>query len=344
MKKYLPFFLAFFFLTSCSNPLREKSVRPAFYHWKGHLSLSDQEKNYLDNINTDKLYVRYFDVKWDAVEQSAFPVSVITTDSIDLDSFQIIPVVFITNETIKSIPANQISELAEKILLKVQSLHTKITPSGFNEIQIDCDWSESSQHSYFRLLEIIREKLNPSSTLSVTLRLHQFKNPEQTGIPPVDKAMLMFYNMGEVNDYSEKNSILNLEIAKKYLQTAEDYSIPLDFALPLFRWGCIFRDQQIIHLSNNLAEKDLLDPDRFIKTESNYFKVVKSTYLNGYFLYEGDEIRLESVTFDQLRQSVKMLEQIANSSTTTVTFYHLDTFNLNRFPSEQLNELLIQFK
>ena len=65
------------------------------------------------------------------------------------------------------------------------------------EIQLDCDWNSSTQKKYFNLIEEM--KLYPTwenIVWSATIRLHQLKYPKQTGVPPVNKGVLMFYNMG----------------------------------------------------------------------------------------------------------------------------------------------------
>ncbi len=75
--------------------------------------------------------------------------------------------------------------------------------------------------------------------LSATIRLHQVKYFETTGVPPVKSGMLMFYNTGDLENPSEENSILNIETAELYLSGLEDYPMQLDIVLPLFSWAVV---------------------------------------------------------------------------------------------------------
>ena len=78
--------------------------------------------------------------------------------------------------------------------------------------------------------------------LSATIRLHQVKYYKQAGIPPVDRGMLMFYNMGKLNALTAENSIYNSNDAAGYIETVDDYPLKLDLALPAFSWAVHFRN------------------------------------------------------------------------------------------------------
>ena len=347
MRRRYPYFIFFILINccfSCSPLPQEHSISPAFYHWKQELSLLREESNYLRELECTKLYVRYFDVTWDNETKTAVPASIVEMDTVGLNGFEIIPVVYVTNEVMIALPESGIASLADNILKKIQSLSAPLPAPGISEIQIDCDWTGTSRESYFKLLKALKVVLESQNIrLSTTLRLHQYHDPQTTGVPPVDRVMLMFYNMGEVNDYLETNSIVNLDAAANYLDTPRAYPLPMDLALPIFQWGCIFREGKLVHLSNNLESTSLNDPQRFVKTGEKHFTVLKSTYLQGYFLYKADEIRLESVSYDRLMEAVGLLKKVRNTESLTVSFYHLDTFNLNRFPAEQLEKILLKF-
>lgn len=182
------------------------------------------------------------------------------------------------------------------------------------------------------------------SSLSATIRLHQLKFFEKTGIPPVDRGMLMFYNMGDLEAWETENSILDPAAGKKYLTPDARYPLPLDFALPLFRWGVLFRDGQLFKLINNLGEKDLQDTLRFTPITSGRFLVKKSTYLQGYYLYEDDLIRLESVKTGQLEAAAALLGKMFPPAERTVGFYHLDSGLVRGFPAKNLEKVLEKIK
>ena len=326
-------------LSTCTPGLPEYTATPAFYHWKSQLSPDQQTIQYLEDLGNTRLYIRYFDVALEAGEP--VPISILQADTAQNIPFEVIPVVFITNEVMKSISPEDCKDLANRIIRKVRTIHQEFNETGFRELQIDCDWTESSRSNYFLLLRELKRLLKAENQiLSSTLRLHQYNNSEGTGVPPSDRVMLMFYNMGEVNDFEEDNSILNLEAAARYLDNNTVYPLPMDMALPVFQWGCVFRDRQLVHLSGDLTLSELEDKERFGKISDNRFRVLKSTYLNGYFLYEGDEIRYESVSYDRLLTAAEMLSKVKHTREFTVAFYHLNDLAIKKFSPEQLSNLM----
>jgi len=179
--------------------------------------------------------------------------------------------------------------------------------------------------------------------LSATIRLHQVKYAEITGVPPVDKGMLMVYNMGEVTQLDTKNSILDLELAKQYLYNFKNYPVPMDVALPLFSWAVLFREGEMIKLLTNSEAEIQRDSSRFKKVDATHFQVKKSTYLDGYYLYKGDQLRLEAVKHQDLKTCGKLLKAHLNNQQLTVSFYHLDSTILNTFSYDFLEEVCHQF-
>ena len=106
-----------------------------------------------------------------------------------------------------------------------------------HEIQVDCDWTESTQVSFFKLCEVLRDMLHKDGIkLSATIRLHQLKKE----CPPVDCGVLMLYNTGSLYN-PDGNSILNYKDVEPYLKTELEYALPLDFAFPVYSWGIWMR-------------------------------------------------------------------------------------------------------
>jgi len=377
------FVLMFSFLFfSCKK--KPPNITPAFYHWQTEFQLEASEKTYLQNFSIKKLYVKYFDVDWHASGQPLPQAEIIWKEPIPED-IELVPTVFITNRSLKKIPLEKIEELADSIFKKIMVLSAdKFFNRNISEIQIDCDWSGTTKEKYFRLLSFLRKK-NAEIKLSATIRLHQIKFYQQTGVPPVDKGMLMFYNVGEVADITTKNSILDLDIAKQYLENFEKYPLHLDLALPIFSWGVLFRDGKMIKLISGLSAEELRDTSRFsppapqggseksfdtiqeesklsdttqkTKSEDNFplgglrgedsssfrrlgnYHIKKSTYLNGRYLYEGDEIRLESVNIEMLEETAQLLKNHLPNDDLTISFYHLDTTTIKHFPYEKLQNI-----
>jgi hypothetical protein len=318
-----------------------RDVAPAFYHWRTQYALTPVEEAYLDSLEVEKLYVRFFDVDWDADYGGAVPLAVLNAEGPWKTDLEIVPVIFITNRTLLQLPLEQVPELSRRIHRKLFELVTRFPPpSGIREIQFDCDWSGQTREKFFLLIEEFRKlQANPEMALSATIRLHQVRHFELTGVPPVDRGMLMFYNMGRLEDWDEPNSILNLEAARPYLENARRYPLKLDLALPVFAWGVLFRQGRMIRLINNLHMEALTDTARFVKTAPNRFEVKKSTYLEGYYLYKGDQIRLEQIGHRSLTEAAVMLSRQLKNEPLTVAFYHLDTATIKHFPNEILEKV-----
>lgn len=323
----LTFFLLPLIFTGCQDKLPKTEA--AFYHWQTQLSIDSLEQEWLHQTQSQRLYVKFFDVDWDNTQQSVVPKAELILET-SPQSIEIVPAIFITNRSFLEIADQQIPVLAEAIFHKINALWPELTPS---EIQIDCDWTERTQLAYFRFLEQFHSLLPPTTTLSATIRLHQYRYPKQTGIPPVDRGMLMYYNMGELADWTETNSILNLDKAAPYLD-AEAYPLDLDLALPLFRWGVLFREGRMIKLINKLTasefdKKKIQALKSIPELGSSRWLVTEDHYLNGYFLYKGDQIRLEYITTGLLEKAALQLKQIQTSGDRYLSFYHLDGELLN---------------
>lgn len=331
-------------LTLCCQ--QKKHVQPAFYHWQTEFNLTNVEENYLDSLGVKKMYVKFFDVDWN--ENQAIPVPLAEVEIGKLEDWkagnlEIIPCIFITNRTFQNISEDKIEWLSKRIQEKLFAL--KPDNLIFKGIQFDCDWTPSTRDRFFKFLEIFKKLIeNQGVKLSATIRLHQFRNFEKTGIPPVDRGMLMFYNTGDVENWDEENSILNLQAAETYLAPNTQYPMPLDLALPIFHWGVLFRDGKMIRLINNLETSKLQDTLRFHKIDNNRFEVLKSTYLDGYYLYENDRIRTETIDTTLLTKAADLLTNRIKNRNLTLAFYHLDTSTIKHFPHEFLEKITHTFQ
>jgi hypothetical protein len=310
---------------SCNNV--DRRVESSFYYWKQSFDLTNSEQNYLKELKVTK---------------KPFLVAPISFKTSPPQSIQVIPTVYITNNTISSCSKTQIEQLANFIInnIKKATFSQNISTKG---IQIDCDWSLSTKDKYFHLLKSIRNSM-PKEELSATIRLHQVKFYKKTGIPPVDRGTLMFYNMDAVTDSLTTNSILDLKIAKQYFYNFDEYTIPLDVALPLFKWGVVQRRGKVVQLINHLDTQLLADEQRFRKVKKHHYNVLESHYLNGFYIYKNDQIRLESVSKEILEQSAQLLnQQIQQDTLLNVTYYHLDSTVLEDFSIQNIQAINNQF-
>lgn len=242
------------------------------------------------------------------------------------------------------IPVSQVPDLATKITTKIHSIADS-NYLAIKEIQLDCDWSEKSREKFFLLASLVKKNINRQfMQLSATIRLHQLKYIGRAGIPPVDKGVLMFYNMGSLDGRGTDNSILDLNIARQYLRRLKDYPLPLDIALPIYQWVVLQREGQVINLLTNVSVEALHDTLHFEAVTQKKFRVRESHYFHSLYLYHGDELRLEEISLSQLQESANLLNPIVNQSEPHILFYYLDEKNLTRYAPEDLQKVVNRFR
>jgi hypothetical protein len=304
-----------------SLPVQPKQITRAFYYWKTTFKLSDYEKQALKTHKINRLYIRLFDVDWDFATRRALPKAVVEFKQVPPLPF--VPTVFMTNRTLENMTWGGIEELAEQIV-------KKLNPTTASEVQLDCDWTPATRTKYFRLITLMQQKM-PSVLISATIRLHQIKFYRRTGVPPVKRGMLMYYNMADWQNLRTKNSILDLDVARRYADYISDYPLPLDAVLPLFGWTIVFRNNRAIKIINNLNTSNLSQNNYFQKsTNSNQFVATKNHQNFGFSVRKGDVFRVEESSPDALLISSHLLTQEIQNQSLTFAFYHLDSTNLSR--------------
>jgi hypothetical protein len=343
MKHIQTLFFCFFgglFLMGCGG--RETQVTRAFYHWKTEYSPTSFEKDRMKQLGIQRLYIKYFDVDWPDGEQHAIPQAKVEFP--EPPAAEVVPTVFITNRAIRKTGEAGCPALADRIFDLLFRLHPKGLPQP-HEVQMDCDWTQETRAAYFSLLQRLNKRLDSLDIrLSATIRLHQLKYPKQTGIPPVDRGMLMFYNMGDLENPREDNSILDVAEGKKYLGNADQYDLPMDAALPIFAWGVLIRRGKPIKLLNNLRMESTVHIPWFSRLGENVLHVDSSHYFWGHYLYAGDEIRLEQVDPKELKEAAQLLEESLKQEDRSVVLYHLDSLTLGHYDLQLLDSVYSSFE
>lgn len=321
MKKIWLLMLLVTLLVACSA--KTEKINTAFYFWRTTFSLTETEQQYLKDLNVKKLYIRYFDVALQNNE--AIPVAPIVFNQ-KPTGYNIVPVVYIKNEVfLQNVTADS---LAVKVYNYIQQINKSANVSA-NEIQFDCDWSLKSKQNYFQFIEEFK-KLHPN--LSATIRLHQIKYPEKTGIPSVKTGVLMYYNMGVINA-GDDNSIYSQKTAKNYINSLQNYNLPLNIALPIFSWGVHVRSNQVTNLIGGLRVSDL-SGDQFQKISENRFKVMEDVVFKGRYLAKDDEIKIEAVSTEQLKEMMHDIKKNSKQKPNEIIFYDLNENNLKAYEKE----------
>lgn len=321
--------------TACAPPPPPEC---AFYHWQTACGLDAQEQARLAQHEVRRLYVRLFDVDWDPGRQAAMPLATASLDSCRSWAGEWVPVVYITNRSLLNSPQDSMLPLARRMFSRVTRLTAGLP---VQELQLDCDWSDGTREKFFALAGAVREAAAAQGwQLSATIRLHQVKYARRTGVPPVDRGMLMFYNMGNLSDPGTENSILDLQTASAYLTGFQQYPLELDVALPLFAWGVVLRGGKPVQLLQQLDAAALADSSRFALEAPERYTARQGTYLSGYYLYPQDQIRVERVHPDTLLAAAAMLRGALPRPPRRVAFYHLQSQLLQQYPHETLASAL----
>ena len=216
-------------------------------------------------------------------------------------------------------------------------IHAKNRQSSENirEVQLDCDWTKTTEADYFDFLKNVRSALGSHNIkLSATIRLHQLR----MAVPPVDKGVLMCYNTGAIRNNETRNSILTAKDVAPYAKYLKSYQLPLDIAYPTFSWAVWFNNEgKFQALLRNVNPED----PNLTQISGNNYRVTNGCYRESHYLAVDDQIRFESSTFDEILQTKKMLEhQLDHYS---IILYHLDQTNLSKYTGNEINKMYTSF-
>jgi hypothetical protein len=345
MRFSLVFFLSVVLLFTGCNRHKPTHAQASFYYWKTVFELSAEDSAMLQANNVERLYVRFFDVEesyW--YEAGATPRATIKFEQHLPKDIEVVPVVFIRNRALLEIDSAKIPALAEKICKRVSKMMLFNGIAHISELQLDCDWSEDSKDKYFYLLQEIR-KQKAADKLSATIRLYQYKYATASGVPPVDRGVLMFYNMANFNEPAEQNLVMDFEEGKKYM-SHKKYPLPLDFALPAFAQTIVFdrfsNKLEILkpEYLDSLQAKGLIYLEDTI--EGIYVPGDTLTMYNKRFTY-GTRLKKEEAGLEQLQQAAKLLSEFTNSDTTQVIFFHIDKTANARYTPQDIKALVDRF-
>ena len=218
--------IAVLMLTGCQqqSPMPQQN---SVYYWRTEWHLDSVERNFLKQYDIQKVYCRYFDVVMRNDEP--MPNATISfAEPVD-PSLSIVPTVYITEDCMHS----EHKGLAKKIVERIIQMNETNDVKQVKEIQIDCDYTGRSLKNYYQFLEDVRTTARQHNMrLSTTIRLHQLSME----VPPADYGVLMLYNTGNPQKYTERNPILDIRDVMPYISKLDDYALPLAAAYPVFLW------------------------------------------------------------------------------------------------------------
>ena len=338
-----PFLLLFL---CCTVACRHRDKTLGFYYWKTVFTLDSVEKAALAENAVHTLYIRFFDVDWAPGDTAPSPVAPVRLDTLPA-GISMVPVVYIRNRVFEQMTPAGVPVFAARVAGLVREMATatragdttgrRLVTSSAPETQFDCDWTEGTKARYFAFLEAYRRLTG--QTLSATIRLHQVKYPDRSGIPPVNYGVLMFYNMGPI-DAGNQRSIYEKATAIRYIPALPAYPLTLDVALPFFAWGIQIRDQKAIRLLDKMDAGDFDRDTGFLRTAPGRYVARYPGFRNGFYFREGDEVKIEAVSREDLLDMVRSVNRYTNHRIRNLIFYDLDASNLLRYDKNVFQEVL----
>ena len=156
---------------SCGASPHNPPAERAFYYWRTTFRLSAAERTALAAARATKLYVRVFDVEWNATEDRPGLVGVIAADETLPPGIEFVPVVFLRQDVFAHLDAGRLGELANSTWREV-SRRAKALGGAPRELQLDCDWTDTTRDRFFDYVRRLRAEAQ-GLKLSATIRLHQ---------------------------------------------------------------------------------------------------------------------------------------------------------------------------
>jgi hypothetical protein len=306
-----------------------RKIYRSFYYWKQVPQTFDTTQ--FNTLKLSRMYIKFFDIDW-RIGDGAYPRESFARniDSVKMP-IEIVPVVYLMNVVFQKADSVALNVLTQKLIEKIGT--------KYPEIQLDCDWSGSTRDKYFNWLRQFRAALPKTVLVSATIRLHQIKDKAKMGIPPVDRGMLMMYNFLNPSDFNERNSIFEAAEAKKYLKNYGKYPLPLDVALPLFRWGIVYRSNKYFHLFNNLSSKEA-DNLLFLTKKGRFYEVNADTVFRKEYLRYGDKIKIEEIHDADLIDGAQLAAPLVKKTNDLhISYFHYENDLRTTFKPETYEQI-----
>ena len=348
MYRQVTTFLVIVILALCSCGHKERAVEaPAhrgIYHWKTTYDPSEWELRWMEEHRVDRLYIKFFDVAPGA--ENGYPewamVPVATTKFAQPlpHDMEVIPVVYITIDAIRALAESYDygKNYADLLVKRIEEMMNEHYDGNYKEVQLDCDWTSSTEYTYFWFCQEVRELLHKRGiTLSGTVRLHQLRlleqpdkkedekseiyvsdmfDTERDGVP-FDRSLLMLYNTGRLQDSKTRNSILDHNDAKPYLAQYSQHELPnCDVAYPVYGWGVEF------------------------DKNGTFVRLINSHAVSGQRLAlagSGATIREEWGEPAEITKTQKALPKLDKEHTTIL--FHLDSLNLSKYSHDEIEAM-----
>jgi hypothetical protein len=319
-------------------------ARRAFYYWRTVLQLSAAERQALAELRIERVYLRMFDVVWqDERAQQVGAVRLAEGQALPAN-VELVPVVFVREEVLRRLPDEARRAMTAELWREVQA---RAAAMGFapRQLQLDCDWTDGTREPFFAMLRELKEL--SGLPLSATIRLHQVKYRERTGVPPVERGMLMFYNMGKVSAEPGARAIFDSASASRYVSRVREYPLPLDVALPIWSWTVQVRGAGVVDVLQSTDPSELEGQSFLQRADGGRgvrYRATATAFFRGALLREGDELVGEVTGPQEAAAAAALLAPAlaplpSAGTPRTLALFDLSERNLSRHGSSTLERL-----
>lgn len=349
MKQSIIFLLFLAVLCSCSSPsdggYRHEETNGVYY-WKTVLAPSSRDCSFMQRHEVGRIYLRMFDVTVEDWNTSATFEKVVPNASVRmpsdgeqsaaelLNAKRVVPVVYVTVEALKAAKGLE-GQLASLMVERVRRMCRYYELTSVEGLQIDCDWTVSTEQSFFSLCDSLRSQMAQRGlrwALSSTIRLHQLARKA----PPVDYGVLMVYNTGSFSNPDARNSIISMEDVEPYLDRLPAYPLHLDVAYPTYSWQLLFRNRLFVALLNGL---NVADTACFAASGKNCHRALVNVIYHGRLIRRGDIVRTEESAPKEVLAVKDAIERRLSTRRHSNILYHLDQKNLSKYTADEINRL-----
>ncbi|MBO7566584.1 MAG: hypothetical protein J6T60_05760 [Bacteroidales bacterium] len=320
------------------NDIPVPDPQASAYWWKTTWNPDSTELDFINQLKIKKIYMRFFDVAPDGNSNVPKPKATIQFQEPIIQGVKIIPTIFIT----ESCMALDIDKLPKMLAYRVLQMCETNDIKGIDEIQIDCDWKQSSQDKYFQFLTDLRKILKDKNIrLSATIRLHQLRMTP----PPVDYGVLMAYNTGNISTPPRRNPILSYDDAAPYLKSLKDYDLPLCAAYPDFNFQLLYNEGNLRAI---LYNEDTTDTTKFRRiTDNEYESIATRLIVNNpepgsslTQINQGDKLLIYKAEYDEISNIKQTIDSLRPTMSAQSIIYDINTRNINNFTKEQYEKIL----
>lgn len=291
-------------LVSCRKDEAKTSMRSVYY-WSTTLNMDSTKTAFIKKNSISRMYLRYFDVVDDEAGR-AMPNATLSFATKVPQGIDIVPTVFVMPECLRQ----DRHHLAQLIVRRVMQMSQTNDVYNVREIQIDCDWTQSTRQLYYDFMKAMLDECHSQGLqLSSTIRLHQLSQLP----PPADRGVLMMYNTGDATNIKCHKPILDMRHAAPYLKYIAQYGLPLSTAYPIFAWRILFRGGRFVGFVHYDGEYPML-PD--------------------------DSIAIRQPSASDIMEAVKAIQSRRPDANSETILYDLSNNNINHLNHKDYEKIL----